>query len=76
MPVRTSTEGTVYRRLRFGTLADLHLLDLRTFRSQQAGIGSGKVDDPERTITGRTQLDWLKAGLAAPRPPGSWWAPR
>lgn len=64
MPVRTSTEGTVYRRLRFGTLADLHLLDLRTFRSQQAGIGSGAVDDTERTITGRTQLDWLKTGLA------------
>ncbi|WP_308379560.1 alkaline phosphatase D family protein [Streptomyces sp. ISL-43] len=64
MPVRTSTEGTVYRRLRFGTLADLHLLDLRSFRSQQAGIGSGKVDDPERTLTGRAQLDWLKAGLA------------
>ncbi|WP_328298167.1 alkaline phosphatase D family protein [Streptomyces sp. NBC_00435] len=64
MPVRTSTEGTVYRRLRFGTLADLHLLDLRTFRSQQVGIGSGQVDDPERTITGRAQLDWLKAGLA------------
>ncbi|MET9469198.1 alkaline phosphatase D family protein [Streptomyces sp. NPDC006544] len=64
MPVRTSTEGTVYRRLRFGTLADLHLLDLRTFRSQQAGIGSGAVDDPERTLTGRAQLDWLKAGLA------------
>ncbi|MFD9304135.1 alkaline phosphatase D family protein [Streptomyces sp. NPDC060048] len=64
MPVRTSTEGTVYRRLRFGTLADLHLLDLRSFRSQQAGIGSGEVDDPERTLTGRAQLDWLKAGLA------------
>lgn len=64
MPVRTSTEGTVYRRLSFGTLADLHLLDLRTFRSQQAGIGSGAVDDPERTLTGRAQLDWLKAGLA------------
>ncbi|MGW4159739.1 alkaline phosphatase D family protein [Streptomyces sp. NPDC004788] len=65
MPVRTSTEGTVYRRLRFGRLADLHLLDLRSFRSQQAGVGSGKVDDPERTITGRAQLDWLKAGLVA-----------
>ncbi|MFZ3496976.1 alkaline phosphatase D family protein [Streptomyces sp. 5.8] len=64
MPVRTSTEGTVYRRLRFGTLADLHLLDLRTFRSQQASTGSGAVDDPERTLTGRAQLDWLKAGLA------------
>ncbi|MFD7323421.1 alkaline phosphatase D family protein [Streptomyces sp. NPDC059875] len=64
MPVRASTEGTVYRRLRFGKLADLHLLDLRSFRSQQAKIGSGSVDDPERTITGRAQLDWLKSGLA------------
>ncbi|MFF5272402.1 alkaline phosphatase D family protein [Streptomyces sp. NPDC000133] len=64
MPVRTSTEGTVYRRLRFGNLADLHLLDLRTFRSQQATIGNGSVDDPDRTITGRAQLDWLKSGLA------------
>ncbi|MFF0285889.1 alkaline phosphatase D family protein [Streptomyces sp. NPDC005262] len=64
MPVRASTEGTVYRRLRFGNLADLHLLDLRTFRSQQSTIGNGSVDDPERTITGRAQLDWLKSGLA------------
>lgn len=64
MPVRTSTAGTVYRRLRFGTLADLHLLDLRSFRSQQVKVGSGAVDDPERTITGRAQLDWLKSGLA------------
>ncbi|MFJ6936106.1 alkaline phosphatase D family protein [Streptomyces sp. NPDC101132] len=65
MPVRTSTAGTVYRRLRFGSLADLHLLDLRSFRSQQAKTGSGSVDDPERTITGRAQLDWLKSGLAS-----------
>lgn len=65
MPVRASTEGTVYRRLRFGKLADLHLLDLRSFRSQQVKVGSGKVDDPERTITGRAQLDWLKSGLAS-----------
>ncbi|MBT2487042.1 alkaline phosphatase D family protein [Streptomyces sp. ISL-96] len=65
MPVRASTEGTVYRRLRFGKLADLHLLDLRSFRSQQAKIGNGSVDDPERTITGRAQLDWLKSGLTS-----------
>ncbi|MFJ8693195.1 alkaline phosphatase D family protein [Streptomyces roseolilacinus] len=65
MPVRTSAEGTVYRRLRYGKLADLHLLDLRSFRSRQASVGSGAVDDPERTITGRAQLDWLKAGLAS-----------
>ncbi|MBT2385596.1 alkaline phosphatase [Streptomyces sp. ISL-11] len=65
MPVRPSIEGTTYRQLRFGTLADLHLLDLRSFRSQQAKPGSGTVDDPGRTLTGRAQLDWLKAGLAS-----------
>ncbi|WP_030693472.1 alkaline phosphatase [Streptomyces globisporus] len=64
MPVRASTEGTVFRRLRFGRLADLHLLDLRSFRSAPAKTGSGTVDDPERSITGRAQLDWLKAGLS------------
>ncbi|WP_433855896.1 alkaline phosphatase D family protein [Streptomyces kronopolitis] len=64
MPVRPSIAGTTYRRLRFGTLADLHLLDLRSFRDQQAKPGSGAVDDPNRTITGRAQLDWLKQGLA------------
>lgn len=64
MPVRPSVAGTTYRRIRFGNLADLHLLDLRSFRSEQVKVGSGKVDDPERSLTGRAQLDWLKAGLA------------
>ncbi|MFI9718752.1 alkaline phosphatase D family protein [Streptomyces sp. NPDC052396] len=65
MPVRPSVAGTTYRRLRFGRLADLHLLDLRSFRSEQAKKGSGAVDGAERTIIGRAQLDWLKQGLAA-----------
>ncbi|MEH0422521.1 alkaline phosphatase D family protein [Streptomyces sp. B21-083] len=65
MPVRPAIAGTTYRRLRFGRLADLSLLDLRSFRSQQVATGSGSVDDPDRTITGRAQLDWLKAGLKA-----------
>ena len=65
MPVRPAVEGTTYRRLRFGKLADLSLLDLRSFRSQQVSVGNGGVDDPNRTLTGRAQLDWLKTGLAA-----------
>ncbi|MEH0552448.1 alkaline phosphatase D family protein [Streptomyces sp. B21-101] len=65
MPVRPAIAGTTYRRLRFGKLADLSLLDLRSFRSQQVKVGNGTVDDPDRTITGRAQLDWLKAGLKA-----------
>ncbi|MFF9487885.1 alkaline phosphatase D family protein [Streptomyces sp. NPDC014676] len=65
MPVRPALAGTTYRRLRFGKLADLSLLDLRSFRSQQVSLGDGEVDDPDRTLTGRAQLDWLKAGLTA-----------
>lgn len=68
MPVRPSTEGTTYRRLGFGGLADLHLLDLRSFRDVQASAGDGgAIDDPDRTLTGRQQLTWLKSGLAASR---------
>ncbi|MEV5312178.1 alkaline phosphatase D family protein [Streptomyces sp. NPDC052610] len=65
MPVRPAIAGTTYRRLRFGKLVDLSLLDLRSFRSQQVSVGDGGVDDPERTLTGRAQLDWLKAGLTS-----------
>jgi len=65
MPVRPSIAGTTYRRLRYGRLADLSLLDLRSFRTAQAKVGSGDVDSADRTITGRAQLDWLKAGLSA-----------
>ncbi|MGX1565607.1 alkaline phosphatase D family protein [Streptomyces sp. NPDC055506] len=65
MPVRPAIAGTTYRRLRFGKLVDLSLLDLRSFRSQQVKVGNGEVDDPDRTLTGRAQLDWLKAGLKA-----------
>ncbi|MET8666313.1 alkaline phosphatase D family protein [Streptomyces tendae] len=65
MPVRPAIAGTTYRRLRFGKLVDLALLDLRTFRSQQVALGNGEVDDPERTLTGRAQLDWLKSNLAS-----------
>ncbi|WP_405016946.1 alkaline phosphatase D family protein [Kitasatospora sp. NBC_00070] len=65
MPVRPSIAGTTYRRLRYGKLADLSLLDLRSFRSAQAKAATGEVDSADRTITGRAQLDWLKAGLSA-----------
>ncbi|MQY08011.1 alkaline phosphatase D family protein [Actinomadura macrotermitis] len=65
MPVRFGPGDRIYRRLRFGRLADLLLLDLRSYRSKQAsGIA---VDDPARTMTGRAQMDWLKDGLSASR---------
>ncbi|MFQ6396057.1 alkaline phosphatase D family protein [Nocardia sp. KC 131] len=70
MPVRTSGSGAavqIYRRLRFGTLAELSMLDLRSYRDQEATPGAGwrEVDNPARTLTGRAQMDWLTAGLAS-----------
>jgi alkaline phosphatase D len=63
MPVRLGTGGRIYRRLRYGQLAELSMLDLRSYRSQQAsGLA---IDDPARTITGDDQMAWLKSGLAA-----------
>lgn len=62
MPVR-NVGDRLYRRLRFGTLAELSMLDLRSYRSQQVGTGSGSVDDPNRTIAGAEQLGWLTSGL-------------
>jgi alkaline phosphatase D len=63
MPVRAGESGAIYRRLRFGRLAELSMLDLRTYRSKQAS-GQG-VDDPARTITGDDQMAWLKDGLVS-----------
>ncbi|WP_068922855.1 alkaline phosphatase D family protein [Planobispora rosea] len=62
MPVRTGPAGEIYRTLRFGTLADLTMLDLRSYRSRQtSGI---EVDDPGRTMTGQAQMDWLRSVLS------------
>ncbi|MFC4602712.1 alkaline phosphatase D family protein [Rhodococcus kronopolitis] len=70
MPVRVNgsgTEAVLYRRFRFGNLAELSMLDLRTYRDEQATPGAGwrAVDAPERTITGRAQMDWLTNGIVS-----------
>jgi alkaline phosphatase D len=65
MPVRDGE--TLYRRLSFGRLAELSMLDLRTYRSKQ---DANAVSDPARTITGTRQLEWLKDGLA--NSPAQW----
>ncbi|MFE5947950.1 alkaline phosphatase D family protein [Streptomyces sp. NPDC056480] len=65
MPVRQSVTGSTYRWLRYGKLADIALLDLRSYRSAAGGWGPGSdVDAYDRTITGSTQMEWLKSGLA------------
>lgn len=74
MPVRMSGtaatgDGTqLFRSLRFGALAELSMLDLRTYRDQQAATPApspvpGPGGGSDGTITGRAQMDWLKQRL-------------
>ncbi|TFV64065.1 UNVERIFIED_ORG: alkaline phosphatase [Bacillus sp. AZ43] len=64
MPVRYTAGGRLYRRLTFGRLASLSMLDLRSYRDRQPTA----PDDPalgeaDRTITGVPQMNFLLGSL-------------
>ena len=68
MPLRSAqrpdrSDMRLYRRLSFGGLLDVHLLDTRQYRSVQAG--DDRRDDPSRTLLGAEQKRWLFDGLDA-----------
>ena len=68
MPVRYEPGSNLYRRFRFGSLAELSMLDLRSYRSKQVDTVAGPgIDDPGRTITGDAQMRWLTTGIAEAR---------
>lgn len=77
MPLRTTalpsgSQMRIYRRLQFGSLIDLSVLDTRQWRSDQ-GCGDGwktncaEVADPTRTMLGDAQERWLAQNLADAR---------
>jgi len=69
MPLRhaafpSGSNMRLYRRLRFGSLMDLSVLDTRQYRSNQAcgGLletGCAAASDPSRTMLGTEQERWL-----------------
>ncbi|MGW2515913.1 alkaline phosphatase D family protein [Streptomyces sp. NPDC001617] len=67
MPVRASAIPNgphiqMYRRLEFGRLARLNVLDTRQFRSDQV-TGQAAAEDPSLTMLGAEQKQWLLDGL-------------
>jgi len=66
MPIRDSADGHIYRRLGFGDLIDLCMLDTRLFgRDQQSSEGGPPIDDPARSLLGAAQEAWLGDQLAS-----------
>jgi alkaline phosphatase D len=78
MPLRAAQVPTgpslqLYRRLAFGDLMSMHVLDTRQYRSHRAPAGcvlADRIDgycpealDPTRTIEGAAQQAWLLDGL-------------
>ncbi|MGW5362815.1 alkaline phosphatase D family protein [Actinopolymorpha pittospori] len=72
MPLRRTSiprgiDMQLYRRIRWGKLANFHMLDTRQYRDDQ-GCGDGYDDcpaaiDPARSITGAEQEEWLIDGF-------------
>ncbi|MGV9822109.1 alkaline phosphatase D family protein [Nocardia xishanensis] len=60
----------LHRRYRFGDLAEITMLDTRQYRTPQAcggdvAAGCDERFDPDRTILGARQRDWLLEGFAS-----------
>lgn len=69
MPVRYEPGEQLYRRLDFGGLASLSMLDLRSYRDLQAANGADpSTSSPSRTITGARQMEWLLDNLVSTGP--------
>jgi len=73
MPLRArsiprGSDIQLFRRFTFGDLAEFNMLDTRQYRDNQAcgdgtDIGCAEALDPNRTITGAEQEQWLLRGL-------------
>ncbi len=69
MPLRPSRMPTgpdlpLYRRFTFGDLVEFNVLDTRQYRSNQTSSVE-EASDPDRTLLGDEQEDWLVDGLAS-----------
>jgi len=69
MPVRQSQRPVgpdmrIHRRLTFGDLLDLYVLDTRQYRSDQ--VRQDRRADPTRTMLGDDQEGWLRQAVAGP----------
>ncbi|OLR90580.1 alkaline phosphatase D family protein [Actinokineospora bangkokensis] len=77
LPLRRSARPTggamqLFRRVRWGSLVNFHMLDTRQYRDDQACGDGTRVDcaerlDPSRSITGAAQERWLLDGLRTSR---------
>jgi alkaline phosphatase D len=62
MPVREQSDDTtrLYRKIMYGSLLNLYMLDTRLEgREEQLGATDASINNPDRTILGSDQYNWL-----------------
>jgi alkaline phosphatase D len=68
LPIREKAPGNkeIFRTFKYGDLIDLVMVDTRLHgRDEQQGQTSGNLNDPNRTMLGDDQFQWLKDELVA-----------
>jgi alkaline phosphatase D len=76
MPVREAADGGIrlYRSFRFGTLADLIMLDTRSLRDRQVAQDDiAAITSPARSLLGKEQETWLFDQLRTSARGGTGW---
>ena len=71
LPVRESPR--MYRRFAFGGLADVMMLDGRSYRDRQVLPGNATLSDPRRSMLGAEQEAWLYDALRQSSRGGTAW---
>ena len=68
-PLVNPGDDRAYRRFGWGDLADMSVIDVRSYRDPALSVVNYVTDqaayDPTRTTLGRQQFEWLTTGLAA-----------
>ncbi|WP_047259942.1 alkaline phosphatase D family protein [Corynebacterium uterequi] len=67
LPVRAtnpSEGGHIYRSFSFGDLAELLVMDLRTYRDEGVTVKLWEAGDPDRTMLGTEQSQWLMGKIS------------
>lgn len=68
LPVRATSPsegGHIYRSFTFGDLAELTVMDLRTYRDQEGNaLDVRTFNDPNRTMLGSEQAEWLEGKIS------------
>ena len=68
MPIREQSDRRVYRRLQFGSLVDLVMLDTRIWGRQMQTMGMmAPFNDPMRTLLGAAQEQWFQEQITTSR---------